>query len=167
MIDKGSTAKVQQSPTLQSLPTEVHLEIFSYLRDANSACLGVTCRQFYAIHWGLHGKVSLEAKTFNQGRYFALHAGLKSWMGPELEYHPCVNKFLTKERRKTAHTIILRSLRGRRRGSMHSDQHFVDMYRDIFRVRMDVSLTRQALNTLATEIRARMKTSKSDFGEKT
>ncbi|TVY85837.1 hypothetical protein LAWI1_G008309 [Lachnellula willkommii] len=92
-------------PTLQTLPPELHLKIFDYLRDVNSACLGLTCKQFYGIHWELHGKVSLEAKTHFRHRAFTLHAALKDWMPGELEYYGPEEKFLTKWRRQVMHVI--------------------------------------------------------------
>jgi hypothetical protein len=139
MGNDAVTAKIQKlpSPTLQTLPTKIQVEIFNYLRDAHSACLGVTCKQFYSIYWELHGKVGLQAKTLNRARFFTLHAGLKDWMGPDMEHHPWMNMFLTKERQIAVHKNIQRSLDGTTRGFWDTDLHFAGMKRDIFRIRME------------------------------
>jgi hypothetical protein len=42
------------SPTLTSLPPELHLKIFSELDGITSICLGLTCKKFYLIHKELH-----------------------------------------------------------------------------------------------------------------
>ncbi|KAE9364053.1 hypothetical protein N431DRAFT_564554 [Stipitochalara longipes BDJ] len=35
---------------IEFIPTEVHMEIFSYLDPVTSICLGLTCMQLYAVH---------------------------------------------------------------------------------------------------------------------
>lgn len=45
--------------TLEKLPTEILLLIFSHLSPVHSTALGLTCPQFYAIHHDLHGIVPL------------------------------------------------------------------------------------------------------------
>jgi hypothetical protein len=47
-------------PQLAALPTEIHLKIFKHLSRVSSACLGITCRALYRIHWSLHQRVHLE-----------------------------------------------------------------------------------------------------------
>jgi hypothetical protein len=43
------------------LPIDVHVELFRHLSPTSSACLGLTCKTLYTIHWSRHGKVPLEA----------------------------------------------------------------------------------------------------------
>ncbi|KAF8851287.1 hypothetical protein BDZ45DRAFT_153779 [Acephala macrosclerotiorum] len=40
--------------SLVKLPAEIHLQIFSYLDECTSCCLGLTCKTFYAIHHKKH-----------------------------------------------------------------------------------------------------------------
>ncbi|KAI2623792.1 hypothetical protein GGS21DRAFT_533368 [Xylaria nigripes] len=54
----------QPGPNLQlaHLPPELHYAIFDFLEPIDSVCLALTAKHFYAIHWRIHGKVSLAAR---------------------------------------------------------------------------------------------------------
>lgn len=97
-IKQASSSSAIES-RLSSLPPELQLEIFERLHAVSSACLGLTCKKFYAIHWNIHGKVQIfdmepltpELRTrkhefsvpgdriFERG-YFRLHHILDPWM---------------------------------------------------------------------------------------
>ena len=47
------------SPSLAKLPPIVQNEIIEYLERVSSICAGLTCRNLYATHRQLHGKVDL------------------------------------------------------------------------------------------------------------
>lgn len=64
----GATTSVSHLITL--LPPEVHLCIFDLLDPASSACLGVTCKKFYAIHRQRHGSVKLTVKNTRGKRLY-------------------------------------------------------------------------------------------------
>ena len=91
---------------LLTLPDELKLNIISNLDRVESACLGLTCKQLYAIHWQKHGKVDLEGWE-RKGKYClecngppslkdrelkevycGLHCFLDEWMGPQLVFRP-------------------------------------------------------------------------------
>jgi hypothetical protein len=44
---------------LLDMPPEIHLEIFSHLHNITSACLGLTCKALYPIHWSLYPRMNL------------------------------------------------------------------------------------------------------------
>jgi hypothetical protein len=93
-------------PTLPSLPTELQLEIFSYLDKIDSCCLGLTSRSSYVIYRAIHGtKMPLNTRRIGPNKLEAawevvgkhecahcgmyrceLHAHIKSWMPKQLEY---------------------------------------------------------------------------------
>jgi hypothetical protein len=94
--------------TLQTLPTEIHLIIFDHLHVITSTCLSLTCKDFYDIHFNLHGKVALDLSDTR----FAfppdgvpLTTLLEGWMLPRythrifLQAHlaPALWKFITKD----------------------------------------------------------------------
>ncbi|KAI1130065.1 hypothetical protein F5Y10DRAFT_290108 [Nemania abortiva] len=47
---------------LAHLPAELHYALFEFLDPIDSVCLALTSRHFYAVHWRLHGRVSLAAR---------------------------------------------------------------------------------------------------------
>ncbi|KAI0868491.1 hypothetical protein GGS24DRAFT_211849 [Hypoxylon argillaceum] len=47
---------------LAHLPAELHYALFEFLDPIDSVCLALTSRHFYAVHWNLHGRVSLAAR---------------------------------------------------------------------------------------------------------
>ncbi|KAI0110896.1 hypothetical protein GGR51DRAFT_83175 [Nemania sp. FL0031] len=47
---------------LAHLPIELHYALFEFLDPIDSVCLALTSRHFYAVHWNMHGKVSLAAR---------------------------------------------------------------------------------------------------------
>jgi hypothetical protein len=70
------------SPKLQlaTLPTEVHFKIFKHLSPVSSACLGLTCKALYRIHWSLHQCVRLDRDDPDTNA--RLSYLLESWMAP-------------------------------------------------------------------------------------
>jgi len=76
--------------TLQNLPPEIHLKIFDIMDTITSTCLGLTCKKFYTMHWGRHGKVVLyhiisrpllyHVQDYHEPPLWVL---IHSWMGPE------------------------------------------------------------------------------------
>jgi hypothetical protein len=71
------------SPTLTTLPPELHLKIFSYLDSTTSICLGLTSKTFYQIHKSHHP--SLFNHLISLSYYFFPFPGLdillKEWYG--------------------------------------------------------------------------------------
>ncbi|KAK5634602.1 hypothetical protein RRF57_010315 [Xylaria bambusicola] len=69
----------QPGTTLQltHLPAELHYAIFDFLDPIDSVCLALTSRHFYAVHWKMHGKVSLAARREgpNDMEWVWRHAG--------------------------------------------------------------------------------------------
>ncbi|KAI0974195.1 hypothetical protein F4678DRAFT_402140 [Xylaria arbuscula] len=65
--------------TLQfsQLPPELHYAVFDFLDPIDSVCLALTSRHFYAVHWAMHGKVSLAARREgpNDMEWVWRHAG--------------------------------------------------------------------------------------------
>ena len=63
--------------TLPDLPPELHYAIFDFLDPIDSTCLGLTSRQFYAVHRRMHGTVSLGARREgpNDMEWVWRHAG--------------------------------------------------------------------------------------------
>ncbi|KAI0431186.1 hypothetical protein F5Y09DRAFT_355133 [Xylaria sp. FL1042] len=62
---------------LSDLPAELHYALFEFLDPIDSVCLALTSRHFYAVHWALHGKVSLAARRSgpNDMEWVWRHAG--------------------------------------------------------------------------------------------
>ena len=57
------------TPNLPGLPTELLVEILKYLpAREDKVCLGITCKELYAIHKGLHGMTpdTFEDMPFNR-----------------------------------------------------------------------------------------------------
>ncbi|KAE9369280.1 hypothetical protein N431DRAFT_469205 [Stipitochalara longipes BDJ] len=52
--------KTNPKHQLMDLPIDLHVELFKHLSPTSSACLGLTCKTLYDIHWSRHGKVPLE-----------------------------------------------------------------------------------------------------------
>lgn len=52
---------LSEPPHITTLPTEMHLKIFSHLNAIYSTCVGLACKQFHEIHFSIHGRVSIEA----------------------------------------------------------------------------------------------------------
>jgi len=97
---------VSSAPNLPSLPTELHLQIFSYLDKIDSACLGLTSRSSYLLFRAIHGtKMPLNTRRVGPnslesawevvgkqeckqcGIYRCeLHQHIKTWMPNDLEY---------------------------------------------------------------------------------
>ncbi|KAN0121896.1 hypothetical protein V8E51_000222 [Hyaloscypha variabilis] len=73
---KGSTKESKKQTKVKSLldlPYDIIFEIFDYLHPIHSACLGLTCKAFYPIHWSLHPKIPLHTATLDYvwARYLA------------------------------------------------------------------------------------------------
>ncbi|KAI0446250.1 hypothetical protein F4803DRAFT_61604 [Xylaria telfairii] len=62
---------------LAHLPAELHYAVFDFLDPIDSVCLALTSRHFYAVHWAMHGKVSLAARRAgpNDMEWVWRHAG--------------------------------------------------------------------------------------------
>ncbi|KAF2967618.1 hypothetical protein GQX73_g5960 [Xylaria multiplex] len=69
---------------LSHLPVELHYALFEFLDPIDSVCLALTSRHFYAVHWNMHGKVSLAVRREgpNDMEWVWRHAG------PFLLNHP-------------------------------------------------------------------------------
>ena len=63
--------------TLPDLPPELHYAIFDFLDPIDSTCLGLTSRQFYAVHRRMHGTVRLGTRREgpNDMEWVWRHAG--------------------------------------------------------------------------------------------
>ncbi|KAI0400484.1 hypothetical protein F4802DRAFT_601985 [Xylaria palmicola] len=62
---------------LMHLPAELHYAVFDFLDPIDSVCLALTSRHFYAVHWRLHGRVSLASRREgpNDMEWVWRHAG--------------------------------------------------------------------------------------------
>lgn len=98
--------QVREGPALDTLPTELHLEIFSYLDKIDSTCLGLASRNLYLVFRALHGtKMPLNTRRVGPNKLESawkalgkqecshcgtyrceLHRHIKTWMGPDVEY---------------------------------------------------------------------------------
>ncbi len=96
----------EAAPSLPLLPTELKLEIFSYLDLIDSTCLGLTSRNLYVVHRAIHGtKIPLNTRRIGPNKLESawevvgkqeckqcgiyrceLHQHIKTWMPMELEY---------------------------------------------------------------------------------
>jgi hypothetical protein len=96
----------KQGRTLPTLPTELQLEIFSYLDQIDSCCLGLAHPNLYVVFRAIHGiKMPLNTRRDGPNRLeriwelvgmqeckqcgiyrCELHSHIKSWMPQELEY---------------------------------------------------------------------------------
>ena len=95
---------------LEKLPNELKYMIQGNLDRVSSACLGVTRKNYYALHRRMHGTVELsETPTDNYIGYFAEEIYAKSgtklanrllkWIPRELKYYNYKDGiFVTKER---------------------------------------------------------------------
>jgi len=76
-------------PGLDTLPTEIHIQIFSNLDQASSTCLGLTSKKFYPLYGHLYGvgNVSLLSRTSFRGigKQLCLFELLKDWMGNRIK----------------------------------------------------------------------------------
>ncbi|KAE8445290.1 hypothetical protein EG329_013528 [Mollisiaceae sp. DMI_Dod_QoI] len=95
-----------QGHTLPTLPTEMQLEIFSYLDQIDSCCLGLAHPNLYVVFRAIHGtKMPLNTRRIGPNRLESawevvgkqeckqcgiyrceLHQHIKSWMPKDLEY---------------------------------------------------------------------------------
>lgn len=66
---------------LRSIPAELHLAIFDRLDPVSSACLGLTCKPFYAMHRAFHGVVKLDQYCVLPGLWVQLGGLLRQWGG--------------------------------------------------------------------------------------
>ncbi|KAE9382074.1 hypothetical protein N431DRAFT_458614 [Stipitochalara longipes BDJ] len=118
-ITKHTRSK-KHTKGLLDLPSDVIREIFDHLHPIHSACLGLTCKALYPIHWSLHPKLVLHSSAtvphavwanflapFSNRRKEVLAGLLIEWASPliwsieEDERDRRINKgflFMTKER---------------------------------------------------------------------
>ena len=70
------------------LPTDIHWEIFSHLDPVTAACLGLTCKSLWEIHWRSNGAVKLWKISERGEQTFGrpLYELLKTWVPPTLAY---------------------------------------------------------------------------------
>ncbi|KAJ5041086.1 uncharacterized protein L3040_005640 [Drepanopeziza brunnea f. sp. 'multigermtubi'] len=96
----------EAAPSLSQLPTELKLEVFSYLDLIDSTCLGLASPPLYVVHRAIHGtKIPLNTRRVGPNRLESawevvgkqeckqcgiyrceLHQHIKTWMPKELEY---------------------------------------------------------------------------------
>lgn len=98
--------QLKNGPTLENLPTELQLEIFSHLDKIDSTCLGLASPKIYPIYRAIHGtKMPLNTRRIGPNSLEAawevvgkqqckqcgayrceLHQHIKTWMPQGLEY---------------------------------------------------------------------------------
>lgn len=78
---------------LLSLPFELHKQILGYLDPVHSMCLGLTCKQLYAIHSSLRKPLPLNAFTYecpisptNRTSICYLFTHLETWKPSTVKY---------------------------------------------------------------------------------
>ncbi|KAH6666060.1 hypothetical protein B0J14DRAFT_643358 [Halenospora varia] len=84
---------------LTSLPQELHLHIFSFLRPSESALLGLTCKKFYGLHWNSHGAVRMTTSFYSitnprNWEMILMYHLLESWMGKDYKFELRLGKFV-------------------------------------------------------------------------
>jgi hypothetical protein len=96
---------IEAGPSLPSLPTELHLQIFAHLDKIDATCLGLTCKHLYGIFHEIHGKVPLNTRRIGPNALESawevvgkqecekcsvyrckLHKHIAEWMPEDLEY---------------------------------------------------------------------------------
>ena len=95
------------------MPVEMHLELFKCLDEAQSVCVGLTCRKLYSLHYSIHGKVELHYHRYYigggvymrltedaDGNAHYLAVLIRDWMGPEYFYPFCARCFERTEKDK-------------------------------------------------------------------
>ena len=102
-----------ERPSLPHLPTEIHLEIFSYLDKIDSCCLGLATSRTYDIYRSIYGtKLPLNTRRSGPnnlerawevvGKQMCSHCGIyrcelykhiESWMPERLEYCSMLQNF--------------------------------------------------------------------------
>jgi hypothetical protein len=88
-----SHTKRSNKQFFKATPDEIVLEIFSYLDPCTSTCLGLTCKQFYAIHTKIHGKASLfYTVKLNEGMHMHLFYLLHDWVKALVYTQSCSKK---------------------------------------------------------------------------
>ncbi|KAF8849098.1 hypothetical protein BDZ45DRAFT_773777 [Acephala macrosclerotiorum] len=112
-ISKSNIAQT----TLCTLPLDIHLLIFDRLAPADSTLLGLTNKNFYAIHWAKNGKVELIAKSEGRGS-LPLYEILRYWF-PNLEFYVHLKKYVAEGRMLE---LLMESIRSR--GARYSSLRF-------------------------------------------
>ncbi|KAH8766566.1 hypothetical protein BGZ57DRAFT_930399 [Hyaloscypha finlandica] len=83
------------SSRIASIPSELQLEIFSYLDPVSSTCLGLTCKKLYSLSKKVRGATKLNAVYWVPGGRSFNYLGdlLEKWAGQNLEYPLGSSKF--------------------------------------------------------------------------
>jgi hypothetical protein len=58
-ITLATAARLWDLLSLSGLPTEMQVEILSYLDHVSFTCIGVICKKFYAMYLNIHAAVRL------------------------------------------------------------------------------------------------------------
>lgn len=80
---------------ITSIPTELVIKIFEYLKPVSATVLSLTCTKFFGIKANLNYPPVRITQSEN-GRF--LYNLLTDWMGPDLIYTYAVKKFITMKR---------------------------------------------------------------------
>ncbi|KAH7419938.1 hypothetical protein BKA64DRAFT_699941 [Cadophora sp. MPI-SDFR-AT-0126] len=129
MIRRLSLLPVRQSAAnIEGMPTELKLEIFSYLDLIDSTCLGLTSPNLYVVHRAIHGtKVPLNTRRVGPNSLESawevvgkqeckqckmyrceLHEHIKTWMPKDLEYCSMKRNFGLRAKENATHQSCYR-----------------------------------------------------------
>ena len=78
---------------VESLPSEILLQIFSHLDPVNSTCFGLASKRFYPIHCELHRSVKLTREA-EDGKGRELRKLLDEWKGAWLMWNSVRGKWV-------------------------------------------------------------------------
>ena len=89
---------------LLSIPVELQAEVFRVLDPVSSTCLGLTCKDFYAVHKSVKGVVKLSerfygAEFLTSSWYGRSELGfvLEDWAGDDLRYSTSSRTFVKRD----------------------------------------------------------------------
>ncbi|CZS92320.1 hypothetical protein WAI453_000205 [Rhynchosporium graminicola] len=129
IIRRLSLLPVRQSTAnIEGLPTELKLEIFSYLDQIDSTCLGLTSPDMYIVHRAIHGtKIPLNTRRVGPNSLESawevvgkqeckqckmyrceLHEHIKTWMPQGLEYCSMKKNFGLRAKENSTHQSCFR-----------------------------------------------------------
>ena len=83
----ASTISLPGKVNNTTLHTDGLFMLFELLEPVTSTCLGLTCKEFWAVHKAFHKKpLSIDSSSYYFGPGPKLYELLGNWMGTGMEY---------------------------------------------------------------------------------